>query len=298
MREGTSQPSPKSPYNQSVKWVALCNHFFGPLGAILHGRTPCLPRETERADMEKKKLLAETAVKLVDATALMNLQYGIAFNSMITLNFRQAGLTEQSEISATLTSMNKAIARRFRAFDAKYNLSGAHPYCYLYVHEYVESKGHHVHQLVAMHEGIHARFDRFLDSWTERNLPAGFDPRALHYRGLEFLRHKTRAENQEHLLRYVLKATEDACFPDRNNQPKSLRSILGLADRSRYFVADVDRPAGVSQNLAKQAQYRGNVACGFDYEPIEHQLSGDNLMYFKRRRTSEDFGRKLGMLDI
>lgn len=248
--------------------------------------------------MEKKKLLAETAVKLVDATALMNLQYGIAYNSMITLNFGQAGLTEQSEISAALTSMNKAIARRFRAFDTKYNLRGAHPYCYLYVHEYVESKGHHVHQLVAMHDGIHARFDRFLDSWTERNLPAGFDPRALHYRGLEFQRGKTRAENQAHLLRYVLKATEDACFLDRNNQPKSLRSILGLAERNRYFVADVDRPAGVSQNLAKQAQYRGNVACDFDYESIEHQLSGDNLMFSEWRKSSEIQRRQLAQLDI
>lgn len=248
--------------------------------------------------MQKKKLPSKTAVNLLDATALMNLQYGIAFNSMITLNFGQAGLTEKSEISATLTNMNKAIARRFRAFDSEWQLNGSHPCCYIYVHEYVKSKGHHLHQLVGMHEGIHASFPGFLARWAERNLPAGFDPAALHYRGLEFPSGKTRAENQAHLVRYILKATEDSCWPDRNSQPKRLRSMLGLEERNRYYVADIDRPAGVSQNLAKQAQLRAQVSHHYEYRSVDQLLSDDYLAEFYWAERSKAFTENLRRVEV
>lgn len=248
--------------------------------------------------MQKKKLPAKTTIKLLDSTALMNLQYGIAFNSMVTFNFRQAGLTSQSEISNVVTSLNKAISRRFRAFDEDWQLNGAHPYCYIYVHEYVESKGHHLHQLVAMHDGLHAKFDSFLSMWAERNLPPAAEPNALHYRGLDFPSYKTRAENQAHLVRYVIKATDDACFEDRNGEPKRMRSMLGLEDRRRYYVADVDRPAGTSQNLSRAAQMMAQKTCRFEYNSIDRLLSDDNLALFEWRKSSRIFAENLSRIDI
>lgn len=248
--------------------------------------------------MQKKKLPAATAIKLLDSTALMNLQYGLAFNSMITLNFGQAALIGAPANSAALTAMNKAIARKFREFDTRWQLNGSWPYCYVYVHEYVESKGHHLHQLIAMHEGIHASFDKFLDRWAERNLPKGFDPAALHYRGLDFPSDKSRAQNQAHLVRYILKAVEDECWPDRNGQPRGLRSMLGLDARNRYFVADIEKPAGASQNLARKAQFRGHHLCQFDFKSVDQLLSDENLYTFDCRERSRAFTENLRRIDI
>lgn len=247
--------------------------------------------------MEKQKLPAKSAMNLLDSTALMNSQYGITFNSMITLNFEQAGIHDQEEKSTKFEKLNKSIARHFRQFDRKWKLGGAHPFCYIYVHEFVQSQGHHVHQLVAMHKGIHATFEKFLAGWAKRNLPAEAEPNALHYRGFDFPRLTTRIENQAMLVSYILKSVEDKCAPDSKGEPRSLREVLDLHHRQRCYLADVPRPAGSSQNISWKAQGLAFERYEFDTYPIDRLLSDDHVKAFRQRQQNKEFVASLRKWD-
>lgn len=246
----------------------------------------------------KKKIPAKTTVRLLDGVAFMNYQDGVAFNGMVTVNFRQLGITSEKGATSALTSMNEALADVIRRYGARWGYEL--PHYFLYAHEDVAtSHGHHVHELMVVPRGLGIDLDEWLKAWAKRNFGNGIDDRAVQYGG-EYHRDLTeRSKTQARLVSYIFKSSADRPLRSREGEPTTLLTLLKSHSLKwkgdRAYCADVRRVAGSSQNIADLAQLR----CGFwRPEHYEDVLTGGFLRDHHAALNAEELHRMLSKIDI
>lgn len=241
------------------------------------------------------KIPANLSISLLDRMAFMNWQYGVAFNGMITLNFEQIGATDERAANRALTKLNEAVADRIHRHGKAYSPDVKLPHLFMYVHEHVESHGHHVHELVVLPRGLDADFDRWLKAWARRNYGPSVHPSAIHYKGRHYKDEATRADQQRRLACYILKSSEDACLWAREGGATTLHAVLGIDEPNRARCAKVSRITGSSQNIATRAQ----IEVGFSWpEWIEDAMTDIHLREYNRRIRADELHRQLRAIDI
>jgi len=240
------------------------------------------------------KIPAKTTARLLDSTAFMNAEYGVAWNGMVTLNFDQIGCRDEKAASMALTKLNEAIADRIDRHGKRYCPGAKLPHFFLYVQEYVETHGHHVHELIVLPPGLDAGFDKWLQGWATRNFE-NVETGATHYRGRYYRDDRARADQQRRLLSYVLKSSEDATIGAKAGGATTLREILGLDKYKRAYCAKVGKVAGCSQNLT----HRARLKAGFGQPAwFEEALTDIHLREFHRRRHAEELAWTLRSIDV
>ena len=239
------------------------------------------------------KIPAKTTIRLLDRMAFMNSQFGEAFNGMITLNFEQIGASTELEANRALTKLNEAVADRINRHGQVYSPDTKLPHLYMFVHEHVESYGHHVHELIVLPRGLGANFNEWLQAWARRNFGPSIDPRAILYKGRHCKGDDARAAQQWRLATYILKSSADACIPVGGGAT-TLHLLLEVEKRKRAYCANVARVAGTSQNIATLAL----ISSCFRLAAFEEMKTDAFLQEYHRRIRSEELTRQLRSVDI
>ncbi|MFL6725892.1 MAG: hypothetical protein ACJ8FS_05190 [Sphingomicrobium sp.] len=241
----------------------------------------------------KNKIPAKNSIRLLDSVAFLNSYYGAALNGMITVNFQQLGLTSEKDSANALTKLNEALADKIGRYGRNWNYYLPHQF--VYVHEYVQSHGHHAHELLVVPKGLGAELHSWLTDWADRNYP-GSDPDAVRF-GARYPKDlDKRAIQQRNLVRYVLKSTEDACIHGLDGEPTTLHTILGITDKhERAYCATVRRVTGSSENIANRAQLRGGF---WPPQHLETVLTDRYLRNWQAGRQADELWRMLNSIDI
>lgn len=243
----------------------------------------------------KTKIPAKAAVRLLENTAFLNSQHGVAFNGMITLNFEQLGLVGEQAAARALTKLNEAVADRIHRHGQRYSPELKLPHFFIYAHEHVETHGHHAHELVVLPPGLDADFPEWLKAWARRNYGPSIDLRAIHYKGRYYRNDKERAEQQARLVRYVLKSSENARMAATGGGATTLHEVLRIDEPNRAYAAPVRRMVGSSQNIGHRAQ----LAANYQYPPaLDDSLTGVHLDAYRARILAEKFQAQLRSIDF
>lgn len=248
----------------------------------------------------KKKIPSKTTLRCLRSVAFMNHQDGAAFNGMVTVNFRQLGVSGERDASLALTKLNEALSDKLRRYGERWDY--VYPHYFLYAHEDVStSNGHHLHQLVVVPRGLGVGedLDGWLKGWAHRNFGEGVHPRAIQYEGEYHRDLDERVKNQARLVSYILKSSEDRPVRSLGGEPTSLLTLFQSHSRKwkgdRSYCAPVNRVAASSENIAELAQMK----CVFWGAPyVEDVLNGAFLRDYQAALRADELTEMLRKLAV
>ncbi|WP_164117364.1 hypothetical protein [Sphingorhabdus sp. Alg239-R122] len=235
----------------------------------------------------------KTASRLLDCTGFMNWHYGVTFNTILTINFEQLGMTSDAEIAKIRNKLNTALQQQIINGGRKYGDEQQHHY--IYAMECSRDHGLHMHKVLAVPGYFAIRIKDWLQKWARRNFGEDVNPKAVHVRCNCVQNFTDRIFIQSKLVRYILKTTEDVTLLDQHGYPKSVKHMIGLKRGCTSQSFSTNRIAGSSQSISYGEQIR------WCYQPVkqwEDVLNGWKLDDYRSRVSAQKFCKSIEGIEI